>query len=135
MIIPGRALDLGLAAFAAAQLGASAWMAPAGDQVLLPGGVNLGTTCWFRTAFQIDCPYCGMTRSFVALGHGDLAAAFRFHPAGPLLFAAMAVGLVALVLVAIRRGKPLVERRRFVLAYEAVALVCLTIGVFKMVRS
>jgi hypothetical protein len=135
MIIPGRALDLGLAAFAAAQLGASAWLTPVGDQVVLPGGASLGTTCWFRAAVGIDCPFCGMTRSFVALGHGDVAAAFRFHPAGPLLFAAMAVGLVALVTVFVRRGQPLVERRRFVIAYEAVALVCLMIGVFKMVRS
>jgi hypothetical protein len=51
------------------------------------------------------------------------------------LFVAMAVALVALVTVFVRRGQPLVERRRFVIAYEAVALVCLTIGVFKMVRS
>jgi hypothetical protein len=85
--------------------------------------------------FHVDCPFCGMTRSFVALAHGEVFAAFRFHPAGPLLFAAMAVALVAFVTVAIRRAQPLVERRRFVIASEAVALVCLTIGVFKMVRS
>jgi hypothetical protein len=135
MTIPGRALDLGFAALVAAQLGASAWLTPAGDQVMLPGGGSLGGMCWFRAAFHIDCPFCGMTRSFVALAHGDVAGAFRFHPAGPLLFAAMAVGLVALVTVFVRRGQPLFERRRFVIAFEAVALVCLTIGVFKMVRS
>jgi hypothetical protein len=135
MTISGRALDLGFAALVAAQLGASAWLTPAGDQVVLPGGASLGGMCWFRAAFHIDCPFCGMTRSFVALAHGDVAAAFRFHPAGPLLFGAMVVGLVALVTVFVRRGQPLVERRRFVIAVEAVALVCLTIGVFKMVRS
>ena len=135
MTISGRALDLGFAALAAAQLGASAWLSPAGDQVTLPGGGSLGGLCWFRAVFHVDCPFCGMTRSFVALAHGDASAAFRFHPAGPLLFAAMAVALVALVTVFVRRGQPLVERRRFVIAYEAVALVCLSIGVFKMVRS
>jgi hypothetical protein len=135
MTIPGRALDLGFAALVAAQLGASAWLTPVGDQVMLPGGGSLGGMCWFRAAFHIDCPFCGMTRSFVALAHGDVAGAFRFHPAGPLLFVAMAVALVALVTVFVRRGQPLVERRRFAIAFEAVALVCLTIGVFKMVRS
>jgi hypothetical protein len=135
MSIPGRALDLGLAALFAAQLGASAWLVPAGDQVMRPGGGPLGGLCWFRSAFQIDCPFCGMTRSFVALAHGDLAAALRFHPAGPLLFAAMVVALIAVVTVLVRRGPPLVERRGFQIASEAVALVCLMIGAFKMVRS
>lgn len=135
MTISGRALDLGLAALAAAQLGASAWLVPAGDQVLLPGNASLGGLCWFRAAFQIDCPFCGMTRSFVALAHGEVAAALRFHPAGPLLFAAMLVALVALVTVSVRRGQPLVERRRFAIAFEAVALVCVMVGVIKMVRS
>jgi hypothetical protein len=131
----GRILDLGLAALAAAQLGASAWLTPAGDQVMLPGGGSLGGMCWFRELVHLDCPFCGMTRSFVALAHGDVAAAFRFHPAGPLLFTAMAVALVALVTVFVRRGQPLVERPRFVTAFEVVALACLAIGVFKMVRS
>jgi len=135
MIIPGRALDLGCAALVAAQLGASAWLVPAGDQVMLPGGSSIGGLCWFRAVFRIDCPFCGMTRSFVALAHGDVAAAFQFHPAGPLLFAAMVVFLGAVVAVFVRRSQPLVERRRFMRAFEAIALVCLMIGVFKMVRS
>jgi len=135
MTLPGRALDLGFAALAAAQLGASAWLTRVGDQVVLPGGSSLPGLCWFRAVFQIDCPFCGMTRSFVALAHGDVAAALRFHPAGPLLFAAMVVALIAFVTVFVRRSQPLVERRRFVIAFEAVALVCLTLGVIKMVRS
>ena len=135
MTLPGRALDLGLAGLAAAQLGAAACLAPAGDQVLLPGGAPLGGLCLVHAALATDCPLCGMTRSFVALAHGDLAAALRFHPAGPLLFAAMAVFVAAAVAVALRRGRPLVERRRFVIAFEAVAFACLAIGVFKTVRS
>jgi len=135
MTTRGRALDLGFAALAAAQLGASAWLVPSEDQVVLPGGAILGGLCWFRAAFHIDCPFCGMTRSFVALAHGDVPAALRFHPAGPLLFAAMMVALIGFVTVFVRRSRPLVERRRFAIAFEAVALVCLTIGVIKMVRS
>jgi hypothetical protein len=85
--------------------------------------------------FHIDCPFCGMTRSFVALAHGEVSSAFRFHPAGPLLFAAMLAGLVAIATAAIARGRPMVERRRFLVAFESVVVVCLTVGVFKMMRS
>lgn len=131
----GRALDLGLAGLAAAQLGAAAWLAPAGDRVALPGGAPLPELCLVHATLAVDCPLCGMTRSFVALAHGDLAAALRFHPAGPLLFVAMAAFVAAAVAVAIRRGRPLVERRRFVLAFGAIALVTLVSGVFQVVRS
>jgi hypothetical protein len=135
MKISGRVLDLGLAVLVAAQLGASLWLSPAGDQVTLPGGESLGATCWFRAVFHVDCPFCGMTRSFVALAHGELSAAVRFHPAGPLLFAAMVAALVALCVVFVRRTQPLAERRGFLIAFEAVALVSLMLGVVKMVRS
>jgi uncharacterized protein DUF2752 len=135
VILRGRALDLGFAALAAAQLGASAWLARVGDRVVWPGGASVPGLCWFRAVFQIDCPFCGMTRSFVALAHGEVGDALRCHPAGPLLFTAMVVFLGMVVAVSVRRGPPLVERRRFVIAFEAIALVCLVVGVFKMVRS
>ena len=135
MNIPGRAIDLGLAAVMATQLGASAWLVPVGDHVALPNGESLGGLCWFRAALHIECPFCGMTRSFVALAHGDALAAIRFHPAGPLLFVAMAVALMAIVMAFLRRGQPLVERRSFVTAFEAIVVVCMAIGAFKMVRS
>ena len=135
MKLPGRALDLGLAGLAAAQLGAAVCLTPVGDQVALPDGSPLRGFCLVHAVLPIDCPFCGMTRSFVALAHGDVVAAFRFHPAGPLLFVAMAVFLVVVVAVALRRSRPLVERRRFMFAFEAVALGCLAMGVFKLVRS
>jgi hypothetical protein len=135
MILRGRTLDLGIATLAAAQLGAAAWLVPVGDQVVTPSGGSLGGLCLFRALFHTDCPFCGMTRSFVALAHGDLAAAFRFHPAGPILFLALAVFLGAALVVWVRRQRPLVERRQVRFALEAVALTCLAIGIFKMVRS
>ena len=135
MILRGRTVDLGLALFAAAQLGASAWLVPSGDQVLLRSGASLGGLCWFRSALGIDCPFCGMTRSFVALAHGDLAASVRFHPAGPLLFAAMAVFVAMAVLALVQRARPLVERRGVMIGMQVVVGVCLVVGAFKMVRS
>lgn len=43
--------------------------------------------CPFFNATGLPCPGCGLTRSFVCLGHGHLSEAFKWHPLGPLLFA------------------------------------------------
>lgn len=51
-------------------------------------GAVLPPTCRFRTWTGLDCPSCGLTRAFVALVHGDLAAAMHFNPVSPLVFAA-----------------------------------------------
>jgi hypothetical protein len=110
-------------------------LVPAGNSIALPDGSAPGAMCWSRVWLHVDCPFCGMTRSFVAVAHGDLGAAFAFHPAGPLLFVSMLAFLGAVVIVSLRRTKPLFERRWFVFALEAVALACVVIGIFKMVRS
>ena len=48
--------------------------------------------CGFRYLSGAPCPGCGMTRSCSALLHGDLAASWRWHPAGiPLALAVAAV--------------------------------------------
>lgn len=134
--LAGRALDVGFAGVAAAQLAASAWLVPTtSGGVATSDGTPLGGLCWLHAAFGVDCPMCGMTRSFVALAHGDVGAAFRFHPAGPLLFVAMAALVVAVAVTAVRRTRPLVERKRFLLALQAIVFVCLAMGVLKMVRS
>ncbi len=43
--------------------------------------------CGFRALFGIPCPGCGLTRCLAALAHGDVVAAFRVHPAGPIFLA------------------------------------------------
>jgi len=140
MILRGRTLDVGFAALAAAQLGAAALLVPTGGNetvgsLALPDGSPLSGLCLSRAVFHVDCPMCGMTRSFVAFAHGHLRAALDFHPAGPLLFIAMLVFLGAVVTVTVRRAQPLFERRNFRFAFETVVLVCLAMGIFKMVRS
>lgn len=46
----------------------------------------------------IASPLTGMTRSFVALASGDLTAALRWHPVGPIVFVAcIAMPVVAVV--------------------------------------
>ncbi len=49
--------------------------------------LGLPSLCPFHNVTGVPCPGCGLTRSFVCLAHGQIAAAFEFHPLGPLLFA------------------------------------------------
>ncbi len=55
---------------------------------------GLPTLCPFRLLTGLPCPGCGMTRSLVALTHGDVLGALFFHPLGPIV----ALALVALLL-------------------------------------
>lgn len=49
-------------------------------------GWELPPLCAFRATTGYRCPGCGLTRSFVFLGHADLAAAFAQNPLGPMLW-------------------------------------------------
>ena len=37
--------------------------------------------CPYRQFLRVDCPGCGLQRSFVALLRGDVMASFHYHPA------------------------------------------------------
>lgn len=50
---------------------------------------SLPPMCGSRAMFGIECPGCGLTRSFVALAHGDLAESIRLHRVGWVLAAAV----------------------------------------------
>lgn len=131
----GRVLDIAGAALAIGQLAASAWLLPLGDRIALPGGAELGELCWFHAVLHVPCPLCGMTRSFVALAHGDAAAALRFHPAGPLLFAAMLVFAVGAGVALVRRRPPMVDRRGFMRGFQAVVAICVLVGLPRMMTG
>jgi hypothetical protein len=57
-------------------------------QVIVPV-INrpLPELCMFRRMVGIDCAGCGLTRCFISIGHGRLADAWNYHPAGFLIYA------------------------------------------------
>ncbi len=59
----------------------------ASQHVVAPLYGEMPSMCAWKKAFNIDCPGCGLTRSFVALGHGDVVEAWMYNPAGLLMFA------------------------------------------------
>lgn len=74
----------------------------------------LPSVCGLRNATGLPCPTCGMTRAFVRVTHGELAAAFQVSPLGTALCFG-AIGLVAwtvLRLTVVKRGFVLTLSRR-----------------------
>jgi hypothetical protein len=57
------------------------------EKVSLPGmGGPLPELCHLKRVFQLPCPGCGLTRSFIAMGHFDLYAAASYNAVGIPLF-------------------------------------------------
>jgi hypothetical protein len=64
--------------------------------------IELPPLCASRTLFDIECPGCGLTRSFVALAAGDIQESWRLHRLGWLLAFAI-VGQIPYRLNALRQ--------------------------------
>ena len=71
--------------------------------------------CPFYYVTGHPCPFCGGTRSFAYMWHGDLADAVRLYPLGPALFAGSLVGTGGLVASAVsgRRWLPRLTRMQW----------------------
>lgn len=62
--------------------------------------------CGFKFIFGIDCPGCGLTRSFLSLARGNVGASFHYNAAGPLIYLFLGTYVVDLSLKGVR-GKGL----------------------------
>lgn len=62
--------------------------------------------CPFFELSGVPCLMCGITRSFLSMGGGDIANAFIFHPLGPLFYLVLMVAYAAL-------SASVIVRRRF----------------------
>ena len=49
-------------------------------------GIRWPVSCALYENFGVKCALCGLTRSFCAMGAGELSAAAHFHPLGPAIF-------------------------------------------------
>lgn len=79
--------------------------------------VPLLYTCPFFALTGIPCLFCGMTRSFLAMGGFDVGQSFSYHPLGPVLFFLSAGLAVALTVSVVTRNRihvtigPVLRRR------------------------
>jgi hypothetical protein len=113
--------------FAMRALGAAGLAAVfAASFILPPSGLGI-STCVFRNTFGIPCPGCGLTRSFAAISHGQLAAALRSHPLGILIYGSMFIYMLKWATEALLR------RRLFARLEEKASLPVLWTLVFGLV--
>lgn len=71
----------------------------------------LPPSCASRSLFGVQCPGCGLTRSFIHLAEGDWRASWRAHRLGWLM-AAVVVFQVPYRLLALRRpDRPVLPKR------------------------
>lgn len=95
--------------------------------VVLPViGFPLPETCSLKRTTGVECPGCGLTRSFISMAQGQWRRAWRFNPVGPFLFVIVAaqVPYRTWQLWRLRRGLPEWELRRL----SVVLLAGLVVG-------
>ena len=64
------------------------------------GGLQL---CPWYHLTGVECPFCGMTRGFVAISHGDLPTAVDLNEGSPLIYGAFVV-IFGRSVIALRNG-------------------------------
>ncbi|HEX2949835.1 MAG TPA: DUF2752 domain-containing protein [Armatimonadota bacterium] len=94
------------------------------------------TICLFRLVTRLDCPTCGMTRAFRAMGRLDVSEAIRYNPLGPAFFGMVVIGWVYAIIMFCSGGKTPIPmwwihwRRHFFWGMLAVLLI---VGIGRMV--
>lgn len=55
--------------------------------VRVPGvPFQIPEACMSRRLWGMDCPGCGLTRSFISMSHAQFSRAFSFNAAGPIVY-------------------------------------------------
>ena len=100
-------------------------------------GMRIPELCTYHRFTGLDCPGCGMTRSFISMAHGRILAAFRFHPLGALLFLGCAaqIPFQLIQLARLRRGIPPLRFPRLNRAAIAVGLAVIVLFTFYRMGS
>ncbi|GAA3695730.1 DUF2752 domain-containing protein [Gordonia hankookensis] len=112
-----------------AAVGAAGFTALGLATVLGPQVVDRGPTlCPFLRITGLPCPACGLTRSWVALGHGDLASAFSFNAFGPLSMVVVTV-VTVVAIGSLVTGRPALTRlQRTLTSPVALAVLVVWLG-------
>lgn len=116
---PAAMLAIGLVAALATVL----W-APAADEHVRFLGLPWGETCGFYVVTGAPCPQCGMTRSWLWMGRGEVVRALSYSPAGATLWLWLVVtGVVGALRLATGRYASFGPSRRLLSAWTLVWLV------------
>lgn len=70
-------------------------------------GFNLPSMCPCREIFGVNCPGCGLTRSFVLLAHGHIGESLRYHRLGIVLYGVFGWQAIFRICCIARRSRPI----------------------------
>ncbi len=94
---------------------ALSWLLEVGEErrVFLRGFPDwpVPETCFSRDFFGVDCPGCGLTRSYIYLIHGHWNAAWTMHRIGWLLFIATLLQVPYRIVALYDTGRELIPIR------------------------
>ena len=91
-------------------------------------GVPMPESCASRSIFNVECPGCGLTRSFIAIARGSLSAAFQQNRTGWLLACGLLIQFpyrVWMLFHVRTRGLPEPVPQRLKLAFVWILIVAL----------
>ncbi|MED5399085.1 MAG: DUF2752 domain-containing protein [Planctomycetota bacterium] len=91
-------------------------------------GVPMPESCASRSIFDVECPGCGLTRSFIAIARGSLSAAFQQNRTGWLLACGLLIQFpyrVWMLFHVRTRGLPEPVPERLKLAFVWILIVAL----------
>jgi hypothetical protein len=122
--------------FAVVVVGLSLALSTGGEeQVILPWfDVPTPDLCVSKRMLNLECPGCGMTRSFISIAHADLSAAWHFNPAGIILFGVIfsQIPIRAVQLLRLRSGRRPYSLHRLQWVLWIVVAVMITQWVVKL---
>lgn len=72
--------------------------------------LGFGIPCLYKTFFRLDCPTCGITHMFFALGRLDLAAAFAYNPVVLCLLPLWCAVCIRLACLYVQSGRVRLEK-------------------------
>jgi hypothetical protein len=85
---------------------------------------SMPQSCASRSVFGVECPGCGLTRSFVRIAHADWRGAWEYHRLGWLMALATLLQFPYRLHLIFARGKTLVPPRlALAFGYALVALL------------
>lgn len=132
---PGRLLDFLLACCVSTALTLSCVVGFGANGTLQIFGVPLGDACPFHRFTQMQCPFCGLSRSMVAMMDGDIGKSFAYHPLS-LCIAVLFFGFIAAVCAAAyRHTTPVIETRVFYIVLISLVIMSLTIWVARSLTT
>lgn len=85
-----------------------------------------GSFCFFKSTIGMPCPGCGSTRAAVALLHGEISLALKWHP---LIFVSLILLPALLIVSALERFK-LVQLKQGVISKIFIVLIILYLVVY-----